>query len=65
LVAWVKRKISELIKYFWVEMNGLLTRVNLNILPLGSYDALIGMDWLSTHKLNLDCYNNTSECVDD
>jgi hypothetical protein len=48
-----------------VEMNGLLTRVNLNILPLGSYDALIGMDWLTTHKVKLDCYNKTFECIDD
>ena len=27
-------------------MNGMKTFVDLNIIPLGSYDVLIGMDWL-------------------
>ena len=37
-------------------MDGLVTYVNLNILPLGSYDVLIGMDWLEAHRVSLDCY---------
>jgi hypothetical protein len=39
------------------------TEETLNILPLGSYDLLIGMDWLATHKAILDCYHKTLECV--
>jgi hypothetical protein len=39
------------------------TQVTLNILPLGSYDLLIGMDWLATYKARLDCYHKTLECV--
>jgi hypothetical protein len=39
------------------------TQATLNILPLGSYDLLIGMDWLATHKARLDCYHKTLECV--
>ena len=46
-------------------MNGLVTSVDLNVLPLGSYDVLIGMDWLEAHRLNLDCYNKTFECTDE
>jgi hypothetical protein len=26
---------------------------------------LIGMDWLETHKVKLDCFNKTLECEDD
>jgi hypothetical protein len=63
LATRVKRKVSELIEDFLMEMNRILTRMNLNILPLGSYDALIGMDWLTTHKVNLDCYNKTLEKI--
>ena len=37
-------------------MNGLVTCVDLNVLPLGSYDVLIGMDWLEAHRVKLDCY---------
>ena len=45
-------------------MDGLFTYANLNILPLGSYDILIGMDCLGAHKVKLDCYNKTFECMD-
>ena len=34
-------------------MNGLVTCVDLNVLPLGSYDVLIGMDWLEAHRVRL------------
>ena len=46
-------------------MNGLVTCVDLNVLPLRFYDVLIGMDWLEAHKVNLDCYNKTFECMDE
>ena len=35
----------------------------MNVLPLGSYDVLIGMDWLEAHRVKLDCYNKTFECT--
>ena len=46
-------------------MNGLATCVDLNVLPLGSYDVLIRMDWLEAHKVKLDCYNKDFECLDE
>ena len=46
-------------------MNGLVTCVDLNVLPLGSYDVLIGMDWLEAHKVKLDYYIKTFECMDE
>ena len=46
-------------------MNGLQTRVDLNILPLGSYDLLIGMDWLEKHRVILNFYDKTFSCLDD
>ena len=36
-----------------------------NVLPLGSYDILIGMDWLEAHIVKLDCYNKNFECLDE
>ena len=41
-----KKKVSEVVKDCEVNLNGFPTRLNLNILPIGSYDILIGMDWL-------------------
>ena len=46
-------------------MNGMITCVNMNVLPLGSYDVLIIMDWLEAHRVKLDCYNKTFECMDE
>ena len=37
----------------------------MNFIPLGSYDVLIGMDCLEAHRVNIDCYNKTFECLDE
>ena len=31
-------------------------------MPLGSYDFLIGMDWLEQHRAILNCYDKTFTC---
>jgi len=41
-------------------MNGFKTQANLNLLPLGSYDILIGMDWLEKHRVILNCMTKPS-----
>ena len=38
---------------------------HLNVLPLGSYNMLLDMDWLYLHRTKVDCYDKTIECVDD
>jgi hypothetical protein len=41
-----------------------VTSVDLNIISLGSYDILIGMDWLEKHHVFLDCHKKTFTCLD-
>ena len=53
LATRAKRKVNQLVNIFPLEMNGLFTREYLNIMPLGSYDLLIRMDWLEALKLNI------------
>jgi hypothetical protein len=65
LATGTKRKINELVKDFPVSMNGVSTKEDLNIIPLGSYDFLIGMDWLDKHHVVLDCYNKDFTCLDE
>jgi hypothetical protein len=55
----------KLVKSYPVDMNGLSMRDELNILPLGSYDYLIGMDWLDQHHAILDCRNKAFTCLDE
>jgi hypothetical protein len=44
LAIGTKRKVTELVKSCSVDIKGMRTKAELNILPLGSYDCLIGMD---------------------
>ena len=41
------------------------SQVILNILPLESYDILIGMDWMEKNKVIPNCFDKTFTCVDD
>ena len=65
LATGTKRKVSEIVEKFPLEMNGLVTYADMNVLPLGYYGILIGKDRLEAHKVKLDCYNNTFECMDE
>ena len=47
------------------ELNGMHTAANLNVLPLGSYSMLLGMDWLYLHSTKVDCFDKAIECMDD
>jgi hypothetical protein len=65
LATGTKRKVAEVIPACQFIMGGLPTRATLNIFPLGSYDLLIGMDWLVAYKTKLDYYHKTLECVNE
>jgi hypothetical protein len=65
LVTRAKRKVNEMVRSFLVGMNGLSTKADLNIFPLGFYDCLIGMDWLDRHHVFLDFHNKTFTCWDE
>ena len=65
LATRTKRKVSEVVEKCPLVMDGLVTYVDLNVLPLGSYDVLIRMDWLEAHRVNIDFYNKTFDCIDE
>ena len=60
----MKWKVSEIVKECEVNLNGFPMKLNLNILPLGSYDILISMDWLEKHHVMLDCLHKSILCTD-
>ena len=47
-----------------ISLNCVNTSVDINSIPLGSYDILIGMDWLDKHQVVLDYHRNTFTCLD-
>jgi hypothetical protein len=65
LATRTKRTINELVKDFPLNMNGVNTKADLKIILIGSYDILIGMDWLDKHYAILDCYNKYFTCLDE
>jgi hypothetical protein len=64
LTTGAKRKFNEMVKSCPMDMNGLNTREDLNIFPLGSHDCLIGMDWLDQHHAILNCHNKKFTFLD-
>jgi hypothetical protein len=64
LATGAKIKVNEMVKSCPMDMNGMNTMEKLNILPLGSYDCLIGMDWLDQHHAILYCHNKAFICID-
>ena len=56
LATRTKRKVVNYVESCNLMMNWFETKVKLNVLPLGSYDVLIGMDWLEKHQVILNFY---------
>ena len=46
-----------------IELNGILTKINLNGIGLGSYGAIIEMDWLEKHRDKIDYHEKVLECI--
>ena len=60
-----KRRVKRVITTCLVILNVFPTQDTLNILPLGSYDMLIDMNFLAPDKAKLEFYNKTLKCEDD
>ena len=63
LATGMKWKVSEIVKECEVNLNGFPMKLNLNILPLGSYDVLIGMDLLEQHYVMLNFLHKSILCT--
>jgi hypothetical protein len=63
LATGTKRKIHDMVRGCRIILNGVNTNVDLNIIPLGSYDIIIGMDWLDKNRVVLYCLRKTFTCL--
>jgi len=57
LAIGAKRKIIELVNDYPIDMDGLCTRDEPNVISLGSYDCLISMDWVGKNHFIMNYYN--------
>jgi hypothetical protein len=65
LATGTKRRINETVRGFPINLNRLNEIYDMNLILLGSYDILIGMDWLDKHHVILDFHNKTFTCLDE
>ena len=65
LATGTKRKVVSYVEDCEMIMSQFKTQVKLNLLPLGSYDFLIGMDWAEKDRVILNCFEKTFTCIDE
>eukprot|EP00253_Pinus_taeda_P033918 PITA_33918 len=65
LATGMKKRVHHWVRSCAFELNGMPTTTHLNVLPLGSYGMLLGMDWLYLQRNKVDCFNKAIEYVDD
>jgi hypothetical protein len=46
-------------------VNGVSTNADMNIIQIGCYDILIGMDWSDQHHVFLEFHKKTFTCLDE
>ena len=64
LVISTKGKVNSIVRNCKILLNDFITRVNVNILTLGSYDMLIGMNSLEEDNVLLNCFDKTFIYID-
>jgi hypothetical protein len=60
-----KQKVGGKIKGCRLNLGYFVTRDNMYVTMLGSYDVMIGMDWLDSHEVILNCKTKWLSLVDD
>ena len=64
LATGTKKRAHPWVRACALELNGMYTSTHLNVLPLGLYSMILGMDQIYIHRTKMDCYNKAIECLD-
>jgi hypothetical protein len=65
MASGAKQKVGGKVKGCSLNLGEFVTRANLYTTKLGYYDVMIGMDWLESHDVILDCKMKRLSLVDD
>jgi predicted aspartyl protease len=60
-----KQAVGPSIDNCLVDLGVCTTRLKVYVTALGTYDLIIGMDWLESHRAMVDCFTKRVLCVDD
>ncbi|XP_059073184.1 uncharacterized protein LOC131874001 [Cryptomeria japonica] len=62
---WAERRVDQCLACSELLLSNFLTELNLYVAPLGSYDVILGINWLIEHKAIVNCEDKLVECFDD
>ena len=65
LAIGTKRKVTKMVNQCPIKLVELNTLVNVNVLPLISYDMLVRMDWIEDHRAKVGCFNKRVTCLNE
>jgi hypothetical protein len=65
MASGAKQKVGGKVAGFVLNLGEFVIRANLYVTILGSYDVVIGMDWLESHEAILNCNTKWLSLVDD
>jgi hypothetical protein len=65
MASGAKQKVGGKVTGYALNLGEFVTRTNLYVTILGSYDVVIGMDWLESHEAILNCKTKWLNLVDD
>jgi hypothetical protein len=65
MASGAKQKVGGKVTGCALNLGEFFTRVNLYVMILGSYEVVIGMDWLESHEAILNCKTKRLSLVDD
>lgn len=61
----VEKRVDSCLFCSDLEHPNFQTQVNLHLAPLGSYDVILGINWLTEHKVAVNCDDKVVSCIDD
>jgi hypothetical protein len=65
MASGAKQEVGGKVTRCTLNLGYFVTRANLHVMILGSYDVVISMDWLESHEVILNCKRKWLSLVDD
>ena len=51
----IRVRIDQICQDYELEISGILLMVDLRVMDILDFDVILGMDWLTTHRVVIDC----------
>ena len=54
-LLWIRARIGMICRGCELEISGTLLTVDLRIMDMSEFDVILGIDWLTTYRVVIDC----------